>query len=134
MRGVDIRSLLAVDNEFMSKICACFYNQNGQHLAELTSDGQVFATATEKVWKSVQSDLGCQGKRKRIKEIVLTSYGDCQIEITSDEETKVFDVCGSEKQQSIFACVHGTVFDFAFKVTDQNCKICKPMVVYDVVE
>ena len=134
LRGVDIRSLLAVDNEFMSKICACFYNQNGQHLAELTSDGQVFATATEKVWKSVQSDLGCQGKRKRIKEIVLTSYGDCQIEITSDEETKVFDVCGSEKQQSIFACVHGTVFDFAFKVTDQNCKICKPMVVYDVVE
>ena len=134
LRGVDIRSLLAVDNEFMSKICACFYNQNSQHLAELVCSGQMFGSSTEKVWQSVQSDLACQGKRKKIKQIVLTTVSDCQIEVVSDEETKVFDVCGSENEQSIFACVHGSVFSFAFKTNNANCKICKPMVVYDVVE
>lgn len=134
LRGVDIRSLLAVDNGFMSKVCGCFYNQNKQHLAELTFDGKMFDEATVKLWQSVKSDLGWQGKRKKIKEIVLTSSCDCEIEIVSDEETKTFTVCGSEKEQSLFACVLGSVFTFSFKTNSADCKICKPMVVYDVVE
>lgn len=132
LRGVDIKKILAVDNPYMSKLCACFNGENKQRLGELTNDGSIFGIANAKNWTSFKTDLGFQGKRKKIKEIVLTSRFDVQFEIESDDETKIFEFSGSEKEQRMPVTIEGKVFQFSFKTNDKKCDIKKPKIVFDV--
>lgn len=132
-RGVDIKKLLAVDNGFMSKLCACFHNTYKNRLAELTFDGQTFGVPSEKKWKSFVTDLSYQGKRKKVKEILLSTKFDLEVEIASDEETKSFKFLGSEVEQRLSVSVYGKNFQFIFKTNEQNCEVKKPMIVFDVV-
>ncbi len=133
-RGVDVRSLLSIDNPIMCKLCACFYNENKQKLGELNFDGQTFGLANQKLWKSYVSDLNFKAKRKKIKELIVNSLYDCEVEIVSDEETKCYKIFGSEKEQRLSMCIYGKNFEFSFKTEQNMCKICKPMIVFDVVE
>ena len=133
LRGVDIRKLLAIDNPYMSKLCACFYNNFKQHIGELDFSGKIFTGINQKSWQSFETDLEFRFKRKRVKEIILETLYDCQVEIKSDEETKTFSFSGSEKQQRLPVCVYGKVFQFSFKTNTECCKICKPMIVFDVI-
>lgn len=133
LRGVDIRMLLSIDNPFMNKLCACFYNDYKQRVGELTDDGKVFENSQGKLWKSFYTDLDYKFKRKKIKEIIINTLYDCQVEIKSDEETKTFNFVGSEKEQRLPVCVYGKNFQFTFKTDSQNCEISKPMIVFDVV-
>ena len=132
LRGVDIRKVLAVDNPFMSKLCACFYGQNKQRVGELIKSGQTFETANEKCWKSFKTDLGFCGKRKKIKEIFLTTLFDCEVEIETDEETKILEFSGSKKEQRMRLNIGGKDFQFTFKTQAEKCDIKKPKIVFDV--
>ncbi len=134
-RGVDIRHVVSVDCPFMSKICCCFYDSDFKlRIGELTHDGKTFSNATEKKWTSFETDLGYVSKRKKIKEIVLTTASAIEVEIKSDEETKTFKFSGSAKQQRMSVSVLGKIFQFSFKTDEENCDIKKPVVVFDVVE
>ena len=133
LRGVDIKTLLAVDNGFMSKLCACFYNDYKNRLAELTCDGRIFGEVSDKEWKSFSTDLGYKSKRKKIKEIVLNTAYDIDVVITSDEEEKIFTFSGMPQEQRLSVCVYGKNFQFKFKSKEQNCDVKKPMIVFDVV-
>lgn len=132
-RGVDIRKLLAVDNSYMSKIFACFYNDFKQRVGELTLDGKTFENNNYKSWESFETDLEYRAKRKKIKEIIINTEYACKVEIKSDEETKVFEFDGTEKEQRLPVCVYGKTFKFKFFTNEENCKISKPMIVFDVV-
>ena len=132
-RGVDIRKILAVDNPFTSKLCACFYGDNKQRIGELDFSGDSFETATAKCWTSFVSDLGFKGKKKRIKEVIISSLFDCEVEIQSDFESKTYKIFGSEKEQRLRVNVAGKKFQFSFKTNASKCDIKKPMVVFDVV-
>ncbi len=133
-RGVDIRKLVAVDNPYMSKLCACFYTDYTQQVGELTNSGKTFASPTEKCWTSFSTDLNYQGKRKKIKEIIITTKYPIDVEIESDEETKTFSFEGKEKEQRRSVSVLGKTFQFTFRTEQADCDIKKPSVVFDVVE
>lgn len=133
LRGVDICSLVTVDNPFMGKLCACFNGQNKQRIGELVYSGELFEQSTLKEWKSFSTDLGYRGKQKHLKEIVLNTRYDCKVEIVSEKETKVFSFVGSEKEQRMRINMYGKIFQFKFQTETKNCKISKPMVVFDVV-
>ncbi|MBE7076139.1 MAG: hypothetical protein E7375_03655 [Clostridiales bacterium] len=132
LRGVDIRKILAVDTPFLSKLCACF-NDYTQRVGELTFNGKIFEASLNKKWSSFSTDLGYQSKKKKIKEIVLTSLYDCVVTIESDEETKSFSFVGRDKEQRLSVCLYGKRFKFSFSSDCENCEICKPLVVFDVV-
>lgn len=131
-RGVDIRKLLAVDNPYLSKLCACFYNENKQRIGQLERGGKIFESANAKQWKSHQTDLGESGL-KRIKEILITTKYPCTVKVTSDMEEKIFEFDGNANLQRKKANLKGNVFQFTFETKDTNCDIKKPIVVYDVV-
>lgn len=132
LRGVDVRDLLAIDTPFMNKLCACFYNSNKQKVGELNYSGKVFTTINKKFWQSAYTDLGEYGKRKKIKEIILTTKYDIEVEVISDEESKTYKIFGKENEQRIQFCVFGKQFKFIFKTDEENCEIRKPVVVFDV--
>ena len=132
-RGVDIRKVLTIDNPYMSKLVACFYNDYKTHVGELVTIGKTFGVSTQKEWKSFKTDLGFKSKRKKIKEIVLNTKYACQIEIISDEETKTYSFTGDEKEQRLPVCCYGKDFQFVFKTNNENCYISKPMLIFDVV-
>ncbi len=132
LRGIDIRKVLAVDNPYMSKLCACFYGENKQRVGELTKTGETFEKVNEKSWESFKTDLGFPAKRKRIKEIFLTTKFDCAVKIESDEETKTFNFSGDEKQQRLPINLCGKDFQFCFSTTNAQCDIKKPKIVFDV--
>lgn len=132
-RGVDVRKVLAVDNPYMSKLCACFYNENKQKIGQLVPNGKTFSNSNLKVWKSFKTDLENRGKRKKIKELIINSKYDCQVVISSDEETKTFEILGSEKEQRLSISLYGKLFEVEFRTNQANIEICKPMLVFDVV-
>ena len=132
-RGVDIRKVLTIDNPYMSKLVACFYNDYKTHVGELVTIGKTFGVSTQKERKSFKTDLGFKSKRKKIKEIVLNTKYACQMEIISDEETKTYSFTGDEKEQRLPVCCYGKDFQFVFKTNNENCYISKPMLIFDVV-
>lgn len=132
-RGIDILKVLAVDCPYMSKLCACFNNSYTLQVGELSFCGSTFGTSNEKSWQSFTTDLGYRAKRKKIKEIVLNTKFACDVEISSDEETKTFAFAGSEKEQRLPVSVYGKNFSFSFKTNAEQCEISKPMIVFDVV-
>lgn len=133
LRGVDIRKLMAINCPHFSKMCACFYNANKKVIGEVLCDGKDFNNVTQKCWESFKTDFGFQGKRKRIKRLLIQSIYDCKVKIESDEESKEYVIIGNEKEQKLPINVTGSSFLIEFISNTQICKICKPMVVFDVV-
>ncbi|MDE6583614.1 MAG: hypothetical protein K2K31_03095, partial [Clostridia bacterium] len=103
------------------------------HLGQLEFNGQTFDEVNTKSWKSYFTDLDCYGKRKKIKKIVLKTLYNIQLEIISDEESKIINFNGSDKEQEKSVCIYGKNFQFCFKTDESQCEICKPMIVFDVV-
>jgi len=132
LRGINIKKILAIDTPYISKLVACFYDKP-QKIGELCFCGKYFDDAIVKEWKSYSSDLGEHGKRKRLKELILASSTECEVEIISDEETKTFKFEGSEKEQRLPINIYGKNFQFCFKSSAESCEICKPRVVFEVV-
>lgn len=134
LRGVDIKTLIRVENPYMSKLCATFYNTNKQRIGQLNRSGKVFESDTRKEWSSFVTDLGCIGKRKKIKQIFIDTKYDCEVVIWSDEGEKTLSFSGKNKTQTQFFSLYGQKFKFSFKTNGQNIKICKPMVIFEVEE
>ncbi len=130
-RGVDVQKILPIDSPFMNELCVCFNSVYTQRLGYLDYSGTIFGDETEKSWTSFETDLNAKGKRKKIKEIVLTTHFPCTLTIVSDEETKMYSFDASDKEQRQKACIYGRNFQFIFS-TQQQCYIQKPMIVYDV--
>lgn len=134
VRGVDVKMFTPIDTSFMSEMAVLFNNANQLTIGQLDKGGKILTQNTSKFWESFVSDLGYQGKRKRINEIVLTTIYDCDLTISSDEETKTFSISGSANEQHIPANLYGQNFSFKFSTSNATCEIRKPMIVFDVEE
>lgn len=134
-RGVDIKSLLTVENDMMCKLCACFNSgSNKNQIGELQLNGKNFDENTEKLWMSHNTDLDYRGKRKKVKELIINSLYDCVVVIESDEEKIEIEISGSDKEQKIATNICGKAFQITFKTNKQYCEISKPMIIFDVVQ
>ncbi len=122
MRGVDVCDFAPIESNIMSKLLCCFYNDYKKHLAEMTEDGQVFGEIMPKKWTSTESDFGFRDNKKIVKSISLYALKDCQVEIKSDKESKVYDITGKSEKQKIKTNVKGKNFQFSFisKVSGQK--------------
>lgn len=111
LRGVDIRQMLALNNHLKSKLIACFYNDHKAQIGQLTRNGKVFGNKQPAKWKSGKLDFDAMGRRKLVKEILITSLGDCQITLRSEEGAKTYCVKGGENQQKISTKLFGNMFE-----------------------
>jgi len=114
IRGVDICDFVPVESNIMSKLVCCFHNEYKTHLGELTYDGKIFGETTIKKWTSVTSDFGEGDKTKIIKSISLYALKDCEIEIKSDNEAKVYKIKGKDKLQKLKTNIKGKTFQISF--------------------
>ncbi len=132
LRGVDIVNVLAIDTPYLSKLCACFRGENKQRVGQLVHNGKVFENSNLKIWSSFKTDLEYANRRKKIKEIILTTAHDVSVEIISDEEEKTYQFKGSEKQQRLPISVEGKTFQFIFKTDAEGIDLKKPTIIFNV--
>lgn len=119
LRGIDINEMVALTNKFKSKVAICFNNDHVGRLGEITKDGESFGEKLSGCWESGITDFSMPGKIKRIESFVVQSEGNCLIYISSEKESKVFEVKGSKDVQKINVNLLGKQFDVKIEV-DQS--------------
>ena len=115
-RGVDIASMLVIDDKNVAKVTACFNGEYSKRIGELTNDGMLFGVPLEKCWLSPKSNLGYPTKIKHIKDCLIKTKSACKITIMSDGECKSFSVNGKETSQRVKLNVHGEQIQVGFEV------------------
>ena len=124
LRGVDIRSMVALQNPYKPKLIACFYGENKAKIGQLTEQGKAFSLTLPAIWQSVKSELGEHGKNKKIKKIIIKSLSNCTLTIKSDKEEKIFNIFGNENLQEISCNIYGKEFIVTISSqAGQNTKI-----------
>lgn len=113
-RGVDICSMIMIDNGGFSKVAVCFNGEYKDILGEMTNDGNMFGVPLQKCWQSPKSAMGYLGKIKHIKEIFIKTKSPCEIVITSEKHTKTYKALGQEKTQRIKTNVYGEQIQIEF--------------------
>lgn len=132
-RGVDIASMLVLDGENYSKIAVCFNGEHSDKIGEITLDGKVFGNVLCKLWKSPKSNMGYPTKVKRIKECLIKSKNDCQINISTEKESKTVNVKGSDVSQRVLLNVTGEQMQVSFKSNqDGDTYISCPQITVDI--
>lgn len=119
-RGVDIASMLVVDDPRFAKVVVCLNGEHSKKFGELCEDGCVFGEPLTKKWVSPKSNMGYPTKIKHIKECLIKSKSPCTIIIKTDKETKNFQVEGKETSQRIKLNMIGEQIEVSFKSTTQE--------------
>lgn len=127
LRGVDICALTTIQYKNISKLVACFGSTYKNRLGELTYNGKVFGTPTQKVWESPYTDMGYPSRNKIIKSITMLNKHDSQIGVFVDGKTHIFDVPASEnKAVKVPINLRGNTFAIAFYSTENDAYISNP--------
>lgn len=114
-RGVDIASMLVIDDKNVAKVAVCFNGEYSTKIGELTDDGLLFGTPLKKCWLSPKSNLGYPTKIKQIKECYIKTKTDCKILINTEKESKEFFVKGSNVSQRIKLNIAGEQIQVGFE-------------------
>lgn len=113
-RGVDISSLLVLDDGSFSKVVATFNGEHKGKIGQLTEDGKLFGVPLLKKWVSPKSNMGEPTKIKRIKECLIKTKTDCKIKIKTEKGEKEFKVKGSDVSQRLKLNVYGEQLQVEF--------------------
>lgn len=119
LRGVDINQVLALNNPYKSKLVACFNNQYIGKIGQLTEDGKLFGNSLGGYWKSVKTDLGYHNKKKRIKHFSIKASGNAEVTISSEKESKTFNILPKDKIQRIRVNISGNEFEVKIMTSGQ---------------
>lgn len=114
-RGVDIASMLVIDDTSVAKVAVCFNGEHSTKIGELTDDGLLFGTPLKKCWLSPKSNLGYPTKIKQIKECFIKTKNDCKILINTEKQSKEFFVKGSRVSKRIKLNISGEQIQVGFK-------------------
>ena len=134
LRGVDILSMIAVEEDKFSKLIACFNGEHGNKFGQLTHDGKIFGQILKKEWISPFSNLGYPNQVKIVKEVLIKTKSDCIIKIKTDKEEKQYLVRGSETTQRVKTNVRGEMVQISFITeTEGDVEISAPQLVIGVV-
>lgn len=120
VRGVDIKSLCAIEYERVSKLVAAFNGEHKNKLAELTLDGNIFDNPLKKSWLSSFTNLGYPNKTKKIKCVNLIAKKPCTFKLKTDKEERCYQVEGSNKTTTILTNLPGEMFQFEFE--SEHCE------------
>lgn len=113
-RGMDIRSMIVLDNGNLCKVVACFNGEFKNKLGELNHSGVFFGTPLKKCWTSPKSNLGYPTKTKRLKEVLIKTKTPCKVQVKTENTTKTFNISGSEKSQRKKINVFGEQMEVSF--------------------
>lgn len=114
-RGIDLKSLCAIEYEQVAKLVAAFNGQHKSKLGQLTNTGTIFGEALPKQWLSPNSNLGYPNKTKKIKQINLLAKQPCNIKLTTDKTAHEYEVKGSNKTTRILTHDEGEMFQFSIE-------------------
>ena len=123
VRGVDIKSLCAIEYERVSKLVAAFNGEHKNKLAELNLSGSVFGVPLKKNWLSSFTNLGYPNKTKKIKSVNLVAKTPCSLILKTDKEEKKYAVQGAGKTTNILTNLCGEMFQFKFESEDSEAEI-----------
>ncbi len=126
MRGVDITSLTAFQTEWFSKLVVCVNNSNSNKLYELTHDGKISTTPTEKVWTTPFTDLGYPQYKKILKNMYLNTNTPITIEICADDKTHTYSVSGLRLPAKVPINLKAEKFNITFKSESNETIISNP--------
>ena len=131
-RGIDICSMIAVDNGSFCKVVACFNGEYKDRIGQMTNDGKMFGTPLTKCWVSPKSNLGYPTKLKRIKEVLIKTKGDCDVEIRTEKIKRVYKLKGSNKTQRLKTNVYGEQVEISFISDNDEVEISCPEITIGV--
>ena len=114
-RGVDIASMLVIDDKNVAKVAVCFNGEHSCKLGEITNDGLLFDIPLKKCWLSPKSNLGYPTKVKQIKECFIKTKTPCKIKVSTEKQTKEFYVKGSEISQRVKLNMFGEQVQVGFE-------------------
>ena len=127
LRGVDICSLTAFQTETFSKLIACCNGENGVILSELTHDGLIYGTPTEKIWDSPFTDMGYPTYKKVLKALVINSTTDITLEVKANNKAYSFKAKGDIKPIRIPINIITEKFSITLKTNAEKCEISNPL-------
>ena len=134
-RGVDISSLLALEDEETSKLVATFNGEHCGKLGELVSSGKIFGTTLTKKWVSPKSSMGFVGKQKIIKECFIKTNTNLTISVETKNGIKNFSASPKNAFQRVKLGAVGEQVQISFSVLEngENINISCPQITIGVV-
>lgn len=114
-RGIDIASMIVVDDPRFAKVVVCLNGEHSKKFGELCEDGCVFGKPLTKKWVSPKSNMGYPTKIKHIKECLIKTKSPCTIVIKTEKETKNFEVLGKGTSQRVKINMIGEQIEVSFK-------------------
>ncbi|MBO5310317.1 MAG: hypothetical protein J6A98_03880 [Clostridia bacterium] len=133
MRGMDIRSLLAVNAGNVCKVFATFFGEHAAKIGLLDMSGAIFGQNLPKVWKSKMESFGTPEKIKNFKQVVFDAPKDCILTIKTDLEQQSFVVVGGDCLQQISTFMRGKKFRLEF-FAEAQAEIYPAKVVYEEIK
>lgn len=135
LRGIDIRSMLAIEESNVSKLVACFNGQFKSYLGELDESGKLFGEPIKSYWQSPLTNLGYPDQIKIVKEILIKTSTDCVVTIKTDSEEKSYAVCGKQTSQRIKTNAKGKDVQISFETNSLgDVLISRPQITVGVVQ
>ena len=131
-RGIDICSMLLVDDGDVCKLLACFNGEHEKDIAQMTHDGLFFGTPLKKCWVSPKSNLGYPTQIKRIKEVFIKTKSPCKVKITTESTSKTFSLKGSDITQRLRPNVFGEQVEVSFISESGDTDISCPYIIMGV--
>lgn len=113
-RGVDIASMVVLEDQKFAKVAVCFNGEYSTYIGEICEDGCIFGTPLPKKWVSPKSNMGFPTKVKQIKDCLLKTVSPCTITISTDRQTKSFNVDASPISQRVKLNLSGEQIEVAF--------------------
>ena len=131
-RGVDVCSMLLVDDGEICKLLACFNGEHAKDIGQMTHDGKFFGTPLKKCWVSPKSNLGYPTQVKRIKEVFVKTKSPCEVKITTESTSKTFSLEGSNVTQRLRPNIFGEQVEVSFISESEDTDISCPYITLGV--
>lgn len=129
LRGVDIKSLSAVNSSFFRGVIACAkkYGESKFKLGVVNHSGKIFGSATTKLWESPLTDLGYNQYSKTLREIILFSASDISFIVENElGQLKSFNINGSNRPTKILMQFNFSKLKIKIVSNQATCKILCP--------
>ena len=123
MRGVDVKRFVPINDGVNNSILVLYIIHDYRTIIGKLSDnvGNAFGENLKKCWRSEKYDFGLPGKYKYLRDIVLISHTDCDLNVYFDDRVKTIKIRGSEQPQTIK--INEKSKCFAFEFLTENCGV-----------
>lgn len=129
MRGYCIEDFFVINDTFKNQLCATVAYSGILKLSNIENNGKYFENDTVKVWRSPYSNFGYPDRYKLIRQITLETLQDIEVEIKTENKTKVIKVLGKDKPQNIMPYIKGKKISISFISRKSDNLISCPSIV-----